>query len=603
MSNSNGDSSPKTAPESKKAKPQDLRQPHPNAQQTEEFGIVLRDFYPPEMSNDRCKAYNDGTIERPIDTLEKACKDTADKRRAVTPGKAVVHWFKTDLRLQDNRALSTAFQIAKDNQIPVIGVYIVSPEDFEAHLTSPARVDFTLRTLKQLQKDLSELDIPLYVETQEKRKNIPTRIVELCQQWEAKHLCANLEYEVDELRRDAKVVRRCADHDIDFTPSHDTCVVTPGLLITGAGKQYAVYTPWFRSWLRFLKENPDYLEMSEDPGTNPGDARKQFADLFDCKIPDMPSSKSLSEKEKKRFEELYPAGEHEATRRLEKFLKEKCGDYDKNRSMLPGENTSALSPYFASGAISARTAVVTAKRANKNHLDRYDQGHMTWISEVAWRDFYRHVLVHWPFIWYGVLYYLLPPPSIHSRKSGLTDPPSMNKCFKPEATNIEWEYDADQFQAWSEGKTGFPIVDAAMRQLKHCAWMHNRTRMVVSSFLSKDLMIDWRRGERFFMEHLIDGDFASNHGGWGFGSSTGVDPQPYFRIFNPLRQSERFDPDGEYIRHWVPELRDVKGNAIHEPYSRGAGAIAQKNGYPRPIVEHAASRDRALARYKSALQG
>ncbi|GLI81673.1 DNA photolyase phr1 [Penicillium ochrochloron] len=549
MSSSNGDSSPKNAHDSKKVKPEDLRQPHPNAQQTEEFGIVLRDFYPPEMSNDRCKAYNDGTIERPIDTLEKACKETADKRRSVTPGKAVVHWFKTDLRLQDNRALSTAFQIAKDNQIPVIGVYIVSPEDFEAHLTSPARVDFTLRTLRQLQKDLSELDIPLYVETQEKRKNIPNRIVELCQQWEAKHLCANLEYEVDELRRDAKVVRLCADHDIDFTPSHDTCVVTPGMLSTGAGKQYAVYTPWFRSWLRFLKENPDYLELSEDPGTNPGDARKQLTDLFDCQIPDMPSNKTLSDKEKKRFEELYPAGEHEATRRLEKFLKEKCGDYDKNRSMLPGENTSALSPYFASGAISARTAVVTAKRANKNHLDR------------------------------------------------------MNKCFKPEATNIEWEYDADQFQAWCDGKTGFPIVDAAMRQLKHCAWMHNRTRMVVSSFLSKDLMIDWRRGERFFMEHLIDGDFASNHGGWGFGSSTGVDPQPYFRIFNPLRQSERFDPDGEYIRHWVPELRDVKGNAIHEPYTRGAGAIAQKNGYPRPIVEHAASRDRALARYKSALQG
>lgn len=179
----------------------------------------------------------------------------------------------------------------------------------------------------------------------------------------------------------------------------------------------------------------------------------------------------------------------------------------------------------------------------------------------------------------------------------------MNKCFKPEHTNIEWEYDSEQFEAWCQGKTGFPIVDAAMRQMNHDAWMHNRTRMVVSSFLSKDLMIDWRRGERYFMENLIDGDFASNHGGWGFGSSTGVDPQPYFRIFNPLRQSERFDPDGEYIRQWVPELRDIEGKAIHEPYNRGAGPIAQKNDYPRPIVDHAASRDRALERYKKALQG
>lgn len=179
----------------------------------------------------------------------------------------------------------------------------------------------------------------------------------------------------------------------------------------------------------------------------------------------------------------------------------------------------------------------------------------------------------------------------------------MNKCFKPEFTDLEWEYDSTQFDAWCEGKTGFPIVDAAMRQLKHCAWMHNRTRMIVSSFLSKDLLIDWRCGEQFFMLHLIDGDFASNHGGWGFGSSTGVDPQPYFRIFNPLRQSERFDPDGDYIRYWVPELRDVEGSAIHDPYGRGAGGIAEKNGYPKPIVNHTESRERALEKYKKAAHG
>lgn len=177
----------------------------------------------------------------------------------------------------------------------------------------------------------------------------------------------------------------------------------------------------------------------------------------------------------------------------------------------------------------------------------------------------------------------------------------MNKCFKPAFTNVEWEYDEDMFTRWTEGKTGFPIVDAAMRQLKHDAWMHNRNRMVVSSFLSKDLMIDWRRGERYFMENLVDGDFASNHGGWGFGSSTGVD-STHFRIFNPLLQSEKFDPSGEYIRKWVPELRGIKDRkAIHDPYHRGAEAIAQKAGYPKPIVEHAASRERALQRYKEGI--
>ncbi|RJE21363.1 Deoxyribodipyrimidine photo-lyase [Aspergillus sclerotialis] len=174
----------------------------------------------------------------------------------------------------------------------------------------------------------------------------------------------------------------------------------------------------------------------------------------------------------------------------------------------------------------------------------------------------------------------------------------MNKCFKPKFTDLEWAYNQSHFDAWCEGKTGFPIIDAAMRQLKSDAWMHNRSRMVVSSFLSKDLLIDWRRGERYFMEHLIDGDFASNHGGWGFGSSTGVDPQPYFRIFNPLRQSERFDPDGDYIRHWVQELRDVEGDAVHDPYNRGAGEIAERNGYPKPIVDHSEMKYQALDRYK-----
>jgi len=177
----------------------------------------------------------------------------------------------------------------------------------------------------------------------------------------------------------------------------------------------------------------------------------------------------------------------------------------------------------------------------------------------------------------------------------------MNKPFKPEYTNIEWEYDRDLFNAWAEGRTGFPIVDAAMRQLNHTGYMHNRCRMIVASFLAKDLLIDWRMGETYFMEHLIDGDFASNNGGWGFSASTGVDPQPYFRIFNPLLQSEKFDPEGTYIHKWVTELKDVKGKAIHDPYGRGAENAAKKSGYPRPIVEHKICRERALARYKQGL--
>ena len=177
----------------------------------------------------------------------------------------------------------------------------------------------------------------------------------------------------------------------------------------------------------------------------------------------------------------------------------------------------------------------------------------------------------------------------------------MNKPYKPDYANISWSYDEDQFDAWCNGKTGFPIIDAAMRQLNHTGYMHNRCRMAVASFLSKDLLIDWRKGERYFMEHLVDGDFSSNNGGWGFSASVGVDPQPYFRIFNPLRQSERFDPEGDYIRKWVPELKDLDSKQIHDPYNRGAGDKVKKAGYPKAIVDHSACRDRALQAYKAAL--
>jgi len=178
---------------------------------------------------------------------------------------------------------------------------------------------------------------------------------------------------------------------------------------------------------------------------------------------------------------------------------------------------------------------------------------------------------------------------------------SMHKPFKYEYTHIQWEYNDDHFDKWCNGQTGFPIVDAAMRQLNHMGYMHNRCRMIVASFLAKDLLLDWRMGERYFMEHLIDGDFASNNGGWGFSASTGVDPQPYFRIFNPLLQSEKFDEGGEYIRKWVPELAGIKGKAIHDPYGRGSAKEAEKNGYPKPMVNHSEMRKLTLQRYKEGL--
>ncbi|KAK5656931.1 hypothetical protein OQA88_3453 [Cercophora sp. LCS_1] len=550
-----------------------IRAPHPFHETSSAHGIVLP-CYPAEMSTARCHAYNNGILPRPIDQLNAAL---AAHNTSPPPGEAVIHWFKNDLRLSDNNALFQASLFAKEKGIPLVAMYIISPQDWEAHLTAPVRVDFMLRTLEVVKRDLEALDIPLVVEVVEKRKEVVDRVVEVMERIGARRLFCNIEYEVDELRREAKLAGLLGGKGMVLRAVHDTCVVPPGQLSSGSGKQYAVYSPWYRAWVKHVHLNLELLELAGTPEKNPPGTRDRLRDLFGGSIPEAPEGKRLAAEDRERFKALWPAGEHEARKRLVKFCEEDVGGYAARRNVPSLAATSSLSVHFAAGTLSARAAVRWARdRNNTKKLDGGNEGIQTWISEVAWRDFYKHVLVNWPYI-------------------------CMNKPFKPEYANIEWSYEKDHFVAWKDGRTGYPIVDAAMRQLRSIGWMHNRCRMIVASFLSKDLFLDWRMGEKYFMEHLIDGDFASNNGGWGFAASVGVDPQPYFRIFNPLLQSEKFDPDGEYIRKWVPELRAVPGKAIHDPYGRGAGIIAKKAGYPKPVVEHKGARERALAAYKTGI--
>ncbi|EKG12983.1 Cryptochrome/DNA photolyase class 1 [Macrophomina phaseolina MS6] len=543
----------------------------------ERAGIVQREYYPAEMSNERCAQYNNNEIPRPIELLEQTIKSTKSDRGKIKHGAAVVHWFKRDLRLRDNVALSLAAKKAKDASIPLICVFIVSPQDYEAHFTGAPRVDFDLRTLAILQHDLAALDIPLVVETVPQRKNVPQYLIDKCTEWGAAHLFCNMEYEVDELRREKRLIERCLAAGVDCTVAHDDVVVPPGALQTGAGKQYAVYTPWFRAWVAHVHKHPELLDERPPPAPNPKSAREKFKHLFGAEMPEAPEGKRLEPEMKERLAKLWPAGEHEAQERLDKFLESRAAKYKDSRNFPAKASTAMLSVHHSAGTLAARTSVRRAKEANSSKkLDGGNAGIAGWISEVAWRDFYKHVLAHWPYV-------------------------CMFKPFKYEYTNVEWEYNDDHFARWTTGQTGFPIVDAAMRQMANTAYMHNRCRMIVASFLAKDLLLDWRLGERHFMENLVDGDFASNNGGWGFAASVGVDPQPYFRIFNPLLQSEKFDPDGEYIRKWVPELRDVKGKAVHDPYGRGAGEAARKKGYPEPMVDHKSCRERALKRYKEGI--
>ncbi|RKF58900.1 Deoxyribodipyrimidine photo-lyase [Golovinomyces cichoracearum] len=556
------------------------RNADPNEGDCASSSIIIRKYYPPEMSNERVLAYKEKKIARPIEELNSAQKETGKQRAEIKVGDSVVHWFKSDLRLKDNHSLYAASLKAKEAGIPLIAFYIISPQDFEAHKSAPIRVDFILRSLKSLRDDLAKLHIPLYTETVKKRKEIPDRIAELLSKWGSKHLFANIEYEVDELRREAGMVRKFASQGVDFDLRHDTCVVQPGKLVSGSGNQYSVYTPWFRAWLAYLNANLDLLQAFPGPNANSSsiNSNENLKALFDHPIPSIPANKKLTLDETKRFAALWPVGETEALIRLEKFCMDRISAYKTHRNFPAETGTSSLSPYFAVGSLSARTAVIFAKeKSGAKKLDGGNEGTQTWISEVAWRDFYKHVLVEWPYV-------------------------CMFKPFKPEYSNIKWESNNAHFIAWKEGRTGYPIVDAAMRQLAHTGWMHNRLRMITASFLAKHLLLDWRLGEQFFMLNLIDGDFASNNGGWGWSASSGVDPQPYFRIFNPELQSEKFDKDGEFIRKWVPELKAIKGSKlIHDPYGRGAASEAKKGGYVKKIVIHKEARERCLNRYKQGL--
>ena len=366
----------------------------------ERYGIVQREFYPPEMSSERCEMYIADEIPRPIEVLEATIEETAKARSQVKIGDAVVHWFKRDLRLSDNRSLHLASELAQKHKIPLICMFIISPQDYQAHLTSAARVDFELRSLEVMKNDLAELDIPLYVETVEKRKDVPTRIVDLCKGWGAKHTFCNIEYEVDELRREALLTKKCLKNDISFTAVHDDVVVPPGRLQTGQGKQYAVYTPWYRQWVAHIHANPELLDAYEKPRNNPKSAQEKFKKYFDTKIPDAPENKSLTAEEKKRLVHLWPAGEHEAYERLDKFLKQKVGRYKDTRNLPAANSTAVVSVHHSAGTLAARTSVRAARDANSTKkLDGGNIGITNWISEVAWRDFYKHVLSHWPFVW------------------------------------------------------------------------------------------------------------------------------------------------------------------------------------------------------------
>jgi deoxyribodipyrimidine photo-lyase len=385
----------------------------------ERSGIIDRRYYPAEMSNERCAMYNANEILRPMELLNRDLEKTRKAREKINAGKAgghgdaVIHWFKRDLRIRDNTGLSKAAALAKEHGIGVIGVWFVSPQDWEAHLVSPAKCDFEFRSVETMRKELDELDIPLWIETVPDRREVPVRLTELAIGCKVKNVFCNLEFEPDELHREARLVRLLTANNISFDPQHDDCVVPPGSLKTGGGKQYAVYSPWFRQWIAHLHAHPHLLNERPMPRKNPARFREKYARLYDAPIPDLPESKRLTDEEKTRFHALWPAGEAAALDRVERFLTEKVAKYSATRNFPSLNSTGRVSVHHAAGTLAARTSVRMARDLNTTKkLDGGNEGIRSWISEVAWRDFYRHFLVNWPYIWCALNPSHLSSPSL-----------------------------------------------------------------------------------------------------------------------------------------------------------------------------------------------
>ena len=323
------------------------------------------------------------------------------------------------------------------------------------------------------------------------------------------------------------------------------------------GKPYSVFTPFKRRWIENF--NMDFLDIEF-----------KYTVKKESNIKSNLNNISF-EKDHSVDMSIWPAGEETALLKLTDYLDSKVIRYaiDRNDPILEG--TSRISPYLASGVISSRRCILEALKRNDFKLDSGEKGVVKWIDEIVWREFYKNIMFSFPKV-------------------------SKGRPFQDYTKNINWRFNEDEFEAWKNGKTGFPIIDSAMRQLMHEGWMHNRLRMVVAMFFTKNMLHDWRLGEAFFMQNLIDGDFSSNNGGWQWSSSTGTDAAPYFRIFNPITQSKNFDSDGIFIKKHIFELRDLDKKEIHDPSSK----IREHCKYPSPILDLKSSRLRAIDAFSEA---
>jgi len=462
-------------------------------------------------------------------------------------------WFRRDLRLSDNPALSAACQQAKK----VTAIYFDCPKQWNLHKLGCNQLKFIQENLAILEKQLAELGIPLLKEQVPLFTDIPQRLQTIVEQQQIDAIFANIETPLDERIRDKEV----QDHiSVTFNRFHNDCIIPPGQVKTQLGNGFQVFTPFAKKWCSLVAQQGIYLTAQPKPIDSP------VQSIEPSNPKDLLTEASYSTKD-------WPAGEEAAQKRLAQFCEENVVRYSKQRDFPAIVGTSVISAYLAIGVLSPRQCLNALQNAlGYLPLSKGEHG-FSWLNEIIWREFYRHLMFE----------------HLHLNK---------NLPFKSHTSDLKWNNDPALFQSWIDGQTGFPIVDAAMRCLKQTGWMHNRLRMIVASFLTKDLHIDWRWGHDYFMSQLIDADFPSNNGGWQWAAGTGADAAPYFRVFNPTTQGQRFDKDAEFIRTWIPELRRVPLKQIHQP-ENWLARNDNANNYPVRIVDHKAARLQAIAMFKS----
>lgn len=458
-----------------------------------------------------------------------------------------IWWIRRDLRLNDNQALAAAMRQAST----VIPVFILDPGLLASPYVGQARLAFLFDGLRALDAGLRAGGSALII-----REGDPLdALVALREETGAEDIFAEADISPYAHQRDQRV-----GFTLPLNLVSGVTVYPPDTLRKADGSPYTVFTPFSRMWRS--------LPFPGSPLTAP-DRLPALPTLPSLGIPLTPCHPADSP---------FPAGEAEALRRLSTFTDLAIHRYADDRNRMDLVGTSGLSPYLRFGMVSARQAAWAARQVEAQAKNAHArQGAETWLNELIWREFYAAILYHFPLV--------------------------RRMAFRPGLRNIPWRDAPADFAAWAEGRTGYPVVDAAMRQLNTAGWMHNRARMIAASFLTKDLLIDWRLGERYFMQHLLDGDPAANNGGWQWTAGTGTDAAPYFRVFNPVLQGRKFDSHGDYVRRWVPELAAVPEAYVHSPWEMPADVQKQAGcqigkDYPAPIVDHHLARQRVLAAYR-----